>query len=98
MANKNLLTYNLKVSQVEQLYFSPVAILPPPISQPIGQLYCFLSRVVPWENETEPPQPTQDQRYIKNVFKNMFVAKQVGSNDISPVTERIDWKTGDIYD
>lgn len=98
MANKNLLTYNLKVTQVEQLYFSPVAMLPPPISQPIGLIYCFLSRVIPWNDETEPPQPTQDQRYIKNVFKNMFVAKQVSSNDISPVTERIDWVTGTTYD
>jgi len=97
MANKNLLTYNAKVSQVEQTYFAPVASLFG-TEIPISTMYCFLSRVVPWTDEEDPPQPTQDQQSIKSVFRNMFVAKLINSSNISPVTQRIDWTSGEIYD
>ena len=98
MANKNLLTYNAKVTQVEQAYFSPVAVLPPPFGISISTTYCFLSHNLPWPDDNDPPQPTQDQKYIKNIFKNIFVAKQIYSNDISPVIQRIDWTSGTTYD
>ena len=97
MANKNLLTYNAKVTQVEQDYFAPVASVFG-TTTPISTLYCFLSRVVPWPNETNPTQPTQDQKAIKSVYKNMFVAKLINSSNISPVIQRIDWISGDVYD
>ena len=98
MATKNLLTYNAKVSSVEEAYFAPVAVVPPYYNVPLSSLYCFLSKVDPWLDENDPPTPTQDQRYIKQVFKNMFVAKNITSNDISPVIKRVDWTTGVIYD
>ena len=98
MANKNLLTYNAKVTQVEQVYYSPVAVLPPPFGTAISTTYCFLSHNLPWPDDNNPPQPTQDQKYIKDTFKSMFVAKQIYSNDISPVIQRIDWTSGTTYD
>lgn len=97
MANIDLLTYGAKVSQVEQTYYSPVAVLPV-TGTPIGTLYVFLSRVDPWSSDSSPPTPTQDQQYIKTVFNNMFVAKLVNSNNISPVIQRIDWVSGTVYD
>ena len=98
MANKNLLTYNAKVTQVEQVYYSPVAVLPPPFGTAISTTYCILSHIVPWADDNNPPQPSQDQKNIKSVFKSMFVAKQIYSNDISPVIERIDWTSGTSYE
>ena len=98
MANKNLLTYNAKVTQVEQAYFSPVSVLPPPFGTSISTTYCFLSHNLPWVDDNNPPQPTQDQKYIKDIFKSIFVAKQIYSNDISPVIQRIDWTSGTTYD
>jgi hypothetical protein len=98
MANKNLLTYNAKVTQVEQAYFSPVAVLPPPFGTSISTTYCFLSHNLPWPDDNNPPQPTQDQKYIKDIFRSMFVAKQIYSSDISPVIQRIDWISGTTYD
>jgi hypothetical protein len=98
MSNKHLITYNYRVASIEQVVYSPVAVLPPPISQPIGTVFCFLAKVDPWSDENEPPVPTQDQKYIKNVFKNMFVMKQILSNQIAPVTERIEWISGESYD
>ena len=98
MATKNLLTNAAAVSSVEQVYFSPVSVIPPYYDVPLSSIYCFLAKVDPWDDENDPPQPTQDQRYLKRTFKNMFVAKQITSNNISPVIQRINWETGTIYD
>ena len=98
MANKNLVTYNTRVTQVEQDYFSPVAVLPAPYNTAISTTYCFLSHIDPWGDDNNPPQPTQDQQYLKGIFKSIFVAKMININDISPVIQRIDWTLGQIYD
>ena len=98
MANKSLITNGAKVNQVEQMYYSPVAVVPPLTQVPLGTLYCFLSRVDPWTNDLDPPMPLEDVRSLKSVFKNMFVARQITSNDISPVIERKDWESGAVYD
>jgi hypothetical protein len=98
MANKSLLTLNAKQSSVEQFYYSPVTVVPPYYDIPLSSLYCFLSKVDPWDDEDNPPMPQEDQRYIKQTFKNMFVAKKVTSNDISPVIPRVDWETNLIFD
>lgn len=98
MASNNLLTYNAKISSVEQVYFSPVAVIPPYYTTPLSSLYCFLSKVDAWPDDNNPPSPTQDQKYLKQVFKNMFVVKNITSNDISPVIKRVDWTTGVTYD
>jgi len=97
MANKNILTSTSKVAQIEQVYYSPVAVVPPS-NKPFGTTYCFLSKVDPWANNTNIPEPTGDQRYIKQTFKNMFAAKLITTSDISPVIQRIDWSSGTVYD
>ena len=98
MANKTLITNGAKISQVQQVYFSPVAVIPPVTNTPFASLYCFLARVDPWDDENNPPMPTEDVRYTKNVFKNIFAARHITATDISPVIQRIDWTSGTIYD
>ena len=95
MAYKNLITYNSKVSQVSRDFYSPEALIG---GQPLTTLYSFLYKVDPWVDDNFPDQPRQDQQYIKSVFANMFVAKKITSNDISPVIQRIDWISGTTYD
>jgi hypothetical protein len=97
MANKDLLTYNAKVTQVEQDYFAPVASVTG-TTTPVSTLYCFMSRVLPWTNDIDPPQPTQDQKSLKQIYKNIFAVKKINSSGISPVIQRIDWDSGEIYD
>ena len=97
MANKNLLTYASRVSQVEQVTFSPVAILPV-TGISISTLFAFLGRVDPWTVDSNPDTPNQTQKYLKTVYKNIFALKQITSNNISPVAARIDWTTGTVYD
>ena len=98
MANKNILTNQSKAVQVQELYYSPSAVVPPAVNTPVGTIYCFLSKVDPWVDDNNPPQPTGDVSYLKQTFKNMFAAKIVHTSDISPVIERINWETGTIYD
>jgi hypothetical protein len=96
MANKNLITFNSKAVSVEQVYYSPVAVLP--ISGiAVSTTYAFIAHANPWTYDTNPETPTQTQAYIKNVFKNMIALKKITTNDISPVITRIDWKLNTIY-
>lgn len=96
-ANNGILTYNNSRFNVASVYYSPTATIPV-TGQILGSYYCFLSRVLPWSNDTLPPLPSQDMKYIKQTFKNMFVAKKITTNDISPVIERIDWTAETVYD
>lgn len=97
MANKNLLTSAAESRAVEQTYYSPVATLPN-VDLPIASIYAFLAKVDAWTDPENPPVPTQDQLAIKKIFKNIFVAKKVTNNFISPVIERINWQSGVVYD
>lgn len=97
MANKNLLTFYARNTQVQLTTYSP-AVAFPGTDVPLSTIFGCLSKVDPWTNESDPETPTQDQRYIKKVFANMFVAKQITTNNISPVLPRIDWTEGVVYD
>ena len=97
MANKNLLTYGAKVSSVELVTYTPVAVRAPFYDTPSATLYSFLAKVIPWDDDLNPPAPTQDQKSIKKTFKNIFAVKKITSNDISPVIARVDWTSGVVY-
>ena len=47
-----ILTYNAKVTQIEQLYFAPSATLPLS-DQPISSIYVFLSQSAGWEDDNK---------------------------------------------
>lgn len=98
MANQNILTTASKTVQAKQSYYAPAVYMPSSTTVKLSNIYCFLSRAVPWNDEENPPIPTQDQSALKTIFKNMFAVKSLTSNDISPVIERKDWSTGTIYD
>lgn len=95
---QNLLTIESKISQIDLLYFAPVAVVPPDVSTPIHSYYCFLSKPTPWVDDGNPPAPASDVKSLKQIQKNIFVAKQIKTSDISPVIQRVDWATGTIYD
>jgi hypothetical protein len=95
MSNKNIITSYFKTDQVEQDYLSPVLTLN---GQIVSTMYAFLSKVDPWPDDNSPPAPTQDTKNVKKVFKNMFVAKKIETNQISPVIQRFDWTDGTVYD
>lgn len=95
-ANTGILTYNNGFYQTKYVYFAPSSTIAT-TQELLATYYCFLSRVEPWTNESVPPAPTQDTKSLNQIFKNMFVAKKITSNDISPVIERINWVSGETY-
>jgi hypothetical protein len=98
MANKNILTNGSKVSQIELMYYAPVAVVPPYLTEPINVFYCFLAKPLPWDDNINPPVPATDLKSLKQVYKNMFIVKKIKTNDISPVIQRVDWTSGVTYD
>ena len=60
-------------------------------------LYCFLSGIKPWADETNPPDIIYSDFFKKTLHKNIFILKQITPFDLSAVIERIDWVTGTIY-
>ena len=96
MANKHLLTYGFQSSQLKQDYYSPSLVLRD-TTLSTESIYCFLSQVLPWTDDNDPDAPLQTQKYLKNVFKGMFVAKNILTNNVTPVAQRIDWTTSTNY-
>ena len=90
-SNLNILTNQAKVVRVETDYYNPAVKLN---GASINSIYAFIGQEDPWPtvNSTETPtQPTEDQTYLKKIFKNMFAAKLINSSNISPVIQRINW-------
>lgn len=96
VSNTGILTYNSGVYNTLLNYNAPSSTIGSTGSL-LGTLYCALSKVEPWPVEEVPPAPEQTQYYIKNFFKNMFAAKKIGTSDMSPVIERINWASGTVY-
>jgi hypothetical protein len=96
MAVSSILTSYSKVISIEETYQAPVVVIPN-TRIPLTSLYCFIGRVDQWDNDNSPEQPLQTQAYLKQVFKNMFAAKQITSSDLSPVLQRIDWTYNTTY-
>ena len=97
MADQNLLTYNSGVAFASQEYLAPVAVTAISPTIPIQTTYCFISGIQAWANNAAPPTPTQDQKSIKAVFNGIIAAKQVTTDEISPVVQRIDWTANTVY-
>ena len=98
MAIQTLLTNLSKLYNVENMYYGPSSVVPPYYTRS-DSFYCFLASVDPWvDGDENPPIPRQDQQYVKQLMKNVFVMKKIQSGDISPVIQRIDWTSGTVYE
>ena len=95
-SNSAQLLYGSRVFEVLQYYYSPT--IGREGTTLAGNIYCFIGRTDPWEDDVNPPEPSQDQRSLKQYFKNIIAAKKAGSSDISPVIPRVDWTSGIVYD
>jgi hypothetical protein len=95
--NLNTLTNHAKVIRVATDYYNPTAKV---YGIPVGSIYAFIGQENSWPivNSIETPtQPTEDQAYLKKVFKNMFAVKSIGVSNISPVISRINWANNTNY-
>jgi hypothetical protein len=97
MANIGTLTTLGKTVEMEQIYFSPVVVLPTNINVPLSSFYSFIGQVLPWPNEAIPPIPDQSVRGLKTVMNNIIAAKKVTPQDISPIINRNNWTANTVY-
>lgn len=91
-----LITSFGKNRELLQQFYSPNLILKN-TEEDFENLYCFIAKVEPWENELSPPTPSNSDFYLKQLYKNIIAMKKINSNDISGVIERIDWESGVTY-
>jgi hypothetical protein len=96
MANQNIITYGLPITTVDQMFYSPSAVLASSTT-PINTTYCFIGSVTPWADDNNPPIPTQDQKYLKSVLNNIIATKRITTNDLMRVIQRIDWNANTVY-
>ena len=97
MSNPNLLFNNSRVSQVEAVYYLPVALV---YNNPIATIYAFIGQEDTWptaNNVEVPSTPVDTEQYRKKVFKNMIAAKKIGISNMSPVIQRNDWVANTVY-
>jgi hypothetical protein len=63
-----------------------------------NSLYMFLARPNPWNNDSIPPDPTDDLENYAKTWDEIISLKRVLLTDIANVVKRRDWKYGIIYD
>ena len=97
MSNTGLFTNGGYSQEINQLYYSSITRIPGS-EHTQSTTYCFLGKANPWPNDTNPPVPEITEKYLKNVYNNMFVMKRVLPTDMRALTDRIDWSAGQVYD
>ena len=73
-----------------------------PITDATGLLntnmYLFIGKVTPWDDDTAPPTPTDSvSNTVYNHWRDMIAAKKIGSTDVSHVIPRYNWTSGSNY-
>lgn len=90
MAGK--ITKNFRLHSAEQFYEQFDESAP-------SRVYFFIAKSNPWVDEDSPPEPldtTSETTY--NVWDNMLSLKRVTPSDVSYGVDRVEWKTGTVYD
>lgn len=91
-----IITSKGKTRELLQQFYSPNLLLKTSYEE-YENLYCFIAKVEPWDDENAPPSPSNSDYYLKQIYKNIIAYKKLNSNDIAPVIERIDWVSGTTY-
>jgi hypothetical protein len=102
-ANTGVVAYGGLTHQVQQ-YYDSVTVQSPGTGRTKTTKYAFLARVDSWDDpntpqdeEKTPPNPELTPENLKRVFNNMFVIKRVYPEDMSPMIDRIDWTSNEVY-
>ena len=84
------------VQEVLKRFYSPNLVFRNTYDE-FQNLYCFIARIEPWDDEESPPEVNLSDAYFKQVHNNILAIKRINTTDISPVIERIDWEYGAEY-
>ena len=90
MATSSLLKSPLHNSIAQALYDE--------IQNRNARYYYFLGRTLTWEDDSLPPYPIDSFDYELKTRNEIITLKEIKSTDVSFVTKRVDWVTGQIWD
>lgn len=86
-----IITKKLRLFNAEQLFESFTENDP-------TNVYMFIGRVRPWDDDGNPPTPIDSIEEIEyDPWKTMLSMKRVSPNDVSYAIPRIDWTSGTVY-
>jgi hypothetical protein len=61
-------------------------------------MYVFISRVTPWDDDNSPPTPTDSiQNTEYDAWRRMIAAKRVQAGDVTYAVPRYNWTTSKVY-
>ena len=63
-----------------------------------SRYYYFLGRTLTWEDELNPPYPTDSYAYELQTRNEMITLKEIKPTDVAYVIPRHDWSSGTVYD
>jgi len=94
-----LITENFKVELAKKLYDSLDLGLNSSLpADRQNYFYAILGRQIAWQDEENPPTPTQGTNCLNILYKNALFAKRLTNAQASFVARRIDWTSGTVYD
>ena len=68
------------------------------VSEPqSSNVYFTFGKVVPWANDSAPPQANTSTSALYEVWKNMIGGKRIVGNDIRHVIPRFNWTANTVY-
>jgi len=62
-----------------------------------ANLYAFVSRSQPWEDDTNPPAAVLSSKEEREAWDDMMLLRRIQPSDIVPGIRRVPWETGTIY-
>lgn len=96
---KSLVTESFKIELAKQVY----NLLDLNLNNSLPEsrqnyLYAVLGRPLEWTDPNDPPVPTQATNCLNYLFRTGMFAKRLSNSQASFVVQRIDWKSGVVYE
>ncbi len=60
--------------------------------------YLFIGRPQSWENDAEPPQPSNNFKELYQVHNDMLSLKRINDTDVKMMIPRVSWTSGATFD
>jgi hypothetical protein len=68
------------------------------ISSRTGRYYYFLGSAIDWQDPLNPPTPVDSYKYELDTRANIIIIKEIQSNDVAYIVDKINWVSGTVYD
>ena len=60
--------------------------------------YLFIGKPQPWDNDAQPPQPSNNFKELYQVHNDMLSLKRINDTDVHMMIPRVSWTSGAVFD